>query len=114
VTPSGGAATTQLTISTSMQSSALQPGSRPLLPLTSLAMTVCLFGWRKRRGLRHWLLLAVAYVGLGLLFGCGVSGITGAGGTSTTPNPTSNTSMVTLTAISGTLQGKATIMLTVN
>jgi hypothetical protein len=114
VTPSGGAATTQLTISTSPQSSRVLPGSRPLLPLTALAMTVCLFGWRKRRGFHHWLLLAVAYAGLGLLFGCGVSGITSAAGTSTTPNPTSNTSMVTLTAISGTLQGKATIVLTVN
>ena len=71
VTPSGGAATTQLTISTSAQSSALQPGSRPFFPFTALAMTVCLFGWRKRRGWHHWLLLAVAYAGLGLLFGCG-------------------------------------------
>ena len=109
VTPSGGAATTQLTISTSTQSSAL-PGSRPFSPLIALAMTVCLFGWRKRRGLHQWLLLAVAYAGLGLLFGC----TSGAGGTSTTTNPTSNTSMVTITAISGTLQGKATIVLAVN
>ena len=112
VTPSGGAATTQLTISTSAQSSALQPGSRPFFPLTALAMTVCLFGWRKRRGWHHWLLLAVAYAGLGLLFGCG--GTSGGGGTSATPTPKSTTSTVTVTAISGTLQGTATITLTVN
>ena len=31
----------------------------------------------------HWLLLAVAYAGLGLLFGCG--GTSGSGGTSATP-----------------------------
>jgi hypothetical protein len=111
VTPAGGAATTQLTITTSAQSSRL-PESRPFFPLTALAMTAFLFGWRKRRGLHPWLLLAVAYAGLGLLFGC--TGTSAGSGTSSTPNPTANTSMVTLTAISGTLQGKTTIALTVN
>jgi hypothetical protein len=113
VTPSSGAATTQLTISTSAQSSALRPGSRPFFPMTALAMTVWFFGWRKRRGLHRWLLLTVAYAGLGLLFGCGVSGNTGASGTSSTPDSTSTTSMVTVTAISGTLQGTAAVALTV-
>ena len=80
VTPAGAAATTQLTISASAQSSALQPGSRPFFPFTALAMTVCFFGWRKRRCWHHWLLLAVAYAGLGLLFGCG--GNSGGGGAS--------------------------------
>jgi hypothetical protein len=112
VTPSGGAVSTHLTISTSAQSSALQTGSRPFFPFTALAMTVCLFGWRKRRGWHHWLLLAVAYAALGLLFGCG--GTSGGGGTSATPTPTSTTSTVTITAISGTLQGTAAIALTVN
>jgi hypothetical protein len=112
VTPSGGAVSTQLTISTSAQSSALQPGSRPFFPFSALAMTVCLCGWRKRRGLHHWLLLAVAYAGLGLLFGCGRT--SGGGGTSATPTPTSTASTVTITAISGTLQGTAAIALTVN
>jgi hypothetical protein len=109
VTPSGGAATTQLTISTSTQSSALRSGSRAFFPFTALAMTVGLFGWRKRRGWHHWLLLAIGYAGLGLLFGCG--GTSGAGGTSTTALATST---VTVTAISGTLQGTAAITLTVN
>jgi hypothetical protein len=112
VRPSGGAVSTQLTISTGAQSSALQPGSRAFFPMTALAMTVCFFGWRKRRRWHHWLLLVVAYAGLGLLFGCsGSSG--GAAGTSNTA-ATSNTSMVTVTAISGALQGRATIVLTVN
>jgi LysM repeat protein len=111
VTPSSGAVSTQLTIYTSTHSSALQPGSQTHLPLTALAMTVGLFGWRKRRGWRHWLLFVVAYAGLGLLFGC--SGNSGAGGTTNTA-ASSGTSMVTVTAISGTLQGKATITLTVN
>jgi hypothetical protein len=116
VTPAGAAATTQLTISASAQSSALQPGSRPFFPFTALAVTVYLFGWRKRRGWHSWLLLAVAYAGLGLLSGCG-----GSSGTSPTPTPTSptpapvsTTLMVTITATSGTLQGTATITLTVN
>jgi hypothetical protein len=112
VTPSGGAATTQLTISTSPQSSTLQPASRPFFPVTALAMTVCLFGWRRRRGWHDWLLLAVAYASLGLLFGC--ERPSGGDGTSSTPTPASTTSTVTVTAISGTLQGKAAIALTVN
>ena len=73
VTPSGGVATTQLTISASAQSSALRPRSQPFFPLTALAVTVCLFGWRKRNSWHPWLLLAVAYAGLGLLSGCGGS-----------------------------------------
>jgi hypothetical protein len=108
LTPSGGAATTQLTISTTRQSSALQRRSRTFFPVTALAMTVCVFGWRRRRGWHHWLLLAVAYAGLGLLFGCNTSG-----GTSSNSN-TSTTSSVTVTAISGSLQGQAAIALTVN
>ena len=111
VTPSGGAVSTQLTISTSTHSSALRTGSQAYFPFTALAMTVGLFGWRKRGGWRHWLLIATAYAGLGLLFGC--SGNSGSGSTSTTAAAAS-TSMVTVTAISGTLQGKATITLTVN
>ena len=111
VTPSSGAATTQLTISTSAQSSTLQPGSRPFVPLTALAMTVCLFGRRNRRRWHYRLLLAVAYTGLGLL-GCG--GTNGGGGSSATPTSKSTTSTVMVTAISGTLQGTATITLTVN
>jgi hypothetical protein len=110
LTPSGGAVSTQLTISATTQSSALRPGSRPFFPFTALAMTVCLLGWRKRRGWHNWVLLAVAYAGLGLVFGCG--GTSGGGGTSSTSTPTS--SMVTITAISGPLQGTAAVALTVN
>jgi hypothetical protein len=111
VTPSGGAATTQLTISTGTQSSALPAGSRPFFPYTALVLTVGFFGWRKRRCWHHWLLLAIACAGLGILSGCTSS--SGNGGTSVTP-ATASTSMVTVTAISGTIQGKATIALTVN
>ena len=91
VTPLGEAATTQLTISASTQSSALHRESRPFFPLTVLAMTVCFFGWRKRRGAVHWLLPVVAYASLGLLFGCGAV-VTG-----NLAGPTSATSTVTVT-----------------
>jgi len=115
VTPSGAAATTELTISASAQSSALQPGSRPFFPLTELALTVCLFACRKPRGRHRWLLLAVAYAGLGLVSGCGGGGGTSSTSTPTSPTtPASTTSTVTVTATSGTLQGTATITLTVN
>jgi hypothetical protein len=112
VTPSGGAVSTQLTISASVQSSALRPESRPVFPFTALAMTVCVFGWRKRRGRHHWVLLAVVYGGLGLLFGCG--GTNAGDGTSAPSTATPTTSTVTVTAISGPLQGTAAIALTVN
>ncbi len=106
VIPSGEVATTQLTISTSAQSSALHRDSRPFFPLTMVAMTVCFLGWRKRRGASHWMLPAIALASLGLLLGCGI--FRG----SLTP-PTSATSTVTVMATSGTMQQKATIALTV-
>ena len=106
VIPSGEVATTQLTISTSAQSSALHRESRPFFPLTVVAMTVCFFGWRKRRGASDWMLPAIAFASLGLLLGCGI--FRG----SLTP-PTSATSTVTVMATSGTMQQKATITLTV-
>jgi hypothetical protein len=111
VTPAGGAATTELTISANGQSSGLQLSARPFLPLTALALTVGLFGWRKRCGRHHWLLLAAAYAGLMFLFGCTATG--GSGGTSSTPGGSSTTSTVMITAISGSLNGTAAIALTV-
>jgi hypothetical protein len=106
VTPLGGAATTQLTISTSTQSSALHRESRPFFPLTVLGAAVCFFGLKKRRA-AHWLLTAVAYASLGFLFGCGAVVTGNLGG------PTSATSTVTVTATSGALQENVTIALTV-
>ena len=112
VTPSGTAATTQLTISVSAQS-ALKPGPKPFLPFTALAVTVCLFGWRKRRSWYPWMLVAFAYTGLGLLSGCG-SGASRTTSTPSGPASTASTSTLTVTAASGALQGTTTITLTVN
>jgi Chitobiase/beta-hexosaminidase C-terminal domain len=106
VTPKGAAASTLLTISTSASSAALRPGSRSFFPLAALAVTVWGFDWRKRRSRYSWLLIVLGCASLGLLSGCGSSG--SSGGTS---NPTSST--VTVTAISGNLQGSASIALTV-
>jgi N-acetylneuraminic acid mutarotase len=108
VTPSGSAATTQLTFSASAQSAALRPNSRPLLAMTALSAALCLFGWRRRRGLQLLLLLAVIFTGLGLVSGCGA----GTSGSGLTPTPV--TSTVSITATSGTLQQRAFLSLTVN
>ena len=108
VIPSGEAATTQLTISTSAQSSALHRESRPFFPLTVVAMTMCFFGWKKRRGASAWLMPAIAFASLGLLLGCGAV----FRGSLTPPTPA--TSTVTVMATSGTVQQKAMISLTVN
>ena len=106
ITPSAGAATSQLTISTSVQTSALRPESRPFFPLTALATIVCLFGWKERRHTVHWLALAaLVFAGMGLLLGCG-------GGIHLSSVPASST--VTVTATSGTMQQNVKIVITVD
>jgi N-acetylneuraminic acid mutarotase len=111
VTPSGSSATTQLTIAVSGQSSAFQPESRPFLPVAALAALFGLFGWKRRRGLQFMALLAMAFVGLGLISACGGGGGAGGGGGSVTPPVTST---VTVIATSGSLSQGTAISLTVN
>jgi hypothetical protein len=73
VTPSGnGFSTSTLTISTFGAPGSLSRVSNRWFPETTLALALCLFGWRKRRGvLQLMLLLAVGFLGLSLLDGCG-------------------------------------------
>jgi len=111
VTPSGGAATTQLTISASTQAATLQHGPGRMFPFAALGMTVWLFGLRARRASHKLLVLVVLSGGLIGLFGCSTT--SGSAGASS-PEPSSSTSTVTVTAISGTLKGSAPIALTVN
>ena len=111
VTPSGGAATTTLTITAPAQSAAVRSSMKLGLPLTVAALSFGWFGFRRRRGLLVPLVLAV--LGIGLVSGCGgggESGSGGGGGGGSTPV----TSTVTITATSGTLQQTASISLTVN
>jgi N-acetylneuraminic acid mutarotase len=116
VTPTGGTATTQLTISAGSQASAQRPDSRRIFPAATLAVAFCLLGIRRRRGLQTWLLLMFAGAGLGLLSACGdvtIRGSNQAPGTPGTPaGPT--TSTVTVTATSGSIQQTAMVSLTVN
>ncbi len=113
ITPSGTAATTTLTITSSAQTAALRRGSGFFLPATTFAAVFCLFGWRRRRRLQIALLLAVSVIGLGLVSGCGGSGSGGAsGGGSSATTPVIST--VTITATAGSLQQTAVLSLTVD
>jgi hypothetical protein len=112
VTPAGAAVTTQLTITVG-QSAALRPDSRsPFLP-SALALAVCLFSFKRRRA-KQFLLLAIAALTFSVASACGGggsgSGGGGGGGGGTQPV----TSIVTVTATSGTIQQTANISLTVN
>jgi hypothetical protein len=109
VTPSGAAAKTTLTINAQTLTAAVHRNSRPLFPATVLALTLCIFGWKKRRGLKLVLLLAMTSAGLGLLSGCGGgSGGGGGGGVMQMASP------ITVTATSGTIQQTTTVTLAVN
>jgi hypothetical protein len=106
VTPAGGAATTTLSISTSVPSAAFDSSAQPKVRLlvpggTHFAVGLCCLAWRKRRSA-----LLTVILGLLLLPGCG------GGGSSSNQPPTMAT--VTVTATSGTLQNTATISLLLN
>ncbi|MGC1784323.1 MAG: chitobiase/beta-hexosaminidase C-terminal domain-containing protein [Acidobacteriaceae bacterium] len=110
VTPSGGAATAQLTISADAQSAASRSDSGPLFPMTAVAATLFLFGWRKRRGTPLLILAVLGLIGLGFTFGCG----SGTGSSGSGSSPPLVTSTVTVTASSGAIQQTVPIFLTVN
>jgi hypothetical protein len=105
LTPSGNVpVSTQLMVGLSKQVAAVHSSSNPLLPGgTTLAVALCLFGFRKRRNLQLLLLLAVSVIGLGLFTGCNSSNF----------SPTSQpaTSTVTVTATAGSLRNTATFTL---
>jgi len=111
VTPTGtAAASTTLTVSTASTSAEMRRGSRPLLPVTALAVLLCCLGMRRRRGVFLVVLLAVSAAGLVLVSACGGGGSGGSG-----PPPIQPvTSTITVTATSGTLQSTTTFSLTVD
>ena len=114
VTPSGGVASTTLTVSTTTADAALHRDSRPLIPVAALAALLCCFGFRKRRLLV--LVLVMSAAGLGLLTSCGGGGTGsgGGGGGGGGGGSQSATYTITVTATSGTLQHAVAISLTVN
>ncbi|WP_185827377.1 chitobiase/beta-hexosaminidase C-terminal domain-containing protein [Edaphobacter aggregans] len=101
VTPTAGASTTAFSISVPASSAAVRYNSSPLLPGTTLALALCFFGWRKRRGVQILFVLAISVFGFSMLFGCSTS------------TKQSSTSSVTVTATSGSIQQTARLSLTI-
>jgi hypothetical protein len=104
--PAGGSATTTLSVATTAKTASLHDDSRPLFPLASLAVVVCLFGFRKRNRLHMLLLLVVSLVALGTFTACNST-------SGTTPGASTQTT-VTITATSGKITQSATFTLSVN
>jgi hypothetical protein len=71
--PTQATVSTVLTVTAPTVVGAVPQNRFPFLPGATLAAAACLFGWRKRRGLKIVLLLAALSVGLGLASGCGSS-----------------------------------------
>jgi hypothetical protein len=105
VTPSGGVATTTLTVSASSTAN-LQRDHAPFsgkLPGATLALALCCIGWRKRRSAKLLLLaLAIISAGATLLSGCGGS---------SKPKPV--TSTVSVVATSGAVQQTVPLSITI-
>jgi N-acetylneuraminic acid mutarotase len=119
LTPSLNAPTTTLTITG--ETLASNSKSSPLFPGTVVAFSLCIFGWRKRRGLKLVLLIAVAAGGMALLSGCGGGSAggggaggsgTGGGGGSSSVTPVAST--ITITATSSSLVQTTTVSLIVD
>jgi sugar lactone lactonase YvrE len=89
--PLGNTGSSQLSISGS--ATAVNRNSRPLLPVATLAIALCLVWFRKRTRLQMMLLLVITAAGLGLFSGCGDS--------SSSSKTKSTTSQITITASSG-------------
>lgn len=113
VTPSGSAATTQLTISVGAQATAVRPDSHPFLPATGLAFVVSVFAWKRRRVLGG-VLVALVLAGVGLISGCGGGGAGSGGSSGGGPSQNPVTYSVTVTATSATVMRTTTVTLTVN
>lgn len=96
-----------LTIYTVPNLVASQNKSNPLIPGTTLALALCLLGFKKRRRLQMFLLLGICAAGLSFFTGCG--------GTTTKPVTSTVTVTATSTASSSiTLTQTTNISLTIN
>jgi hypothetical protein len=86
----GQSAVTTLSVTPTSTATATHNGSRPILPTATLAVALCLLGFKKRNRLQLLLLLIVSGAGLGLLSACNSN-------SSTTTKSTSSTVTVTAT-----------------
>ncbi len=109
VTPShsGAAVSTTLTVTASTTAASVHRESSPLFPGTALALAVCCFGLRKRRGFQLMMFVLIA-LGMSLCTGCSLGVWSGS-----QPLPQPQSSTVTVVATSGTLQPSTTFTLTV-
>jgi hypothetical protein len=105
VTPSGSAASTKLTVTTSATTATFRRNSNPLFPGSVLAVVLCFWGRKEQQRLQMLLLLTASVIGLCLLNGCG-----GAGASASGPL----TSTITVTASAGSLQHTVPVSLMVN
>ncbi len=110
VTPSGAAASTTLTVTVPPMTTALNPGSRPMLPGAVLGAILCCIGWTKRRRWQWWLLLAVSCAGLSLLTACDQATMQAPPSAASKHVP----STVTVTAASGQLKNSTTFLLSID
>ena len=107
VTTSGAVASTTLTVTTATTTAALRRNSSPLFPGSALAVALCCFGWKKRRGLQM-LPLALVAIGLSLCTGCSL-GVWSPSQANTQATATT----VTVIATAGSLQPATSFTLTV-
>jgi hypothetical protein len=90
-----------VTISTG-QTAMLHRRGNPFVPEATLALAICFFGFRKRRGIQIVLLAVISVLGVSMISGCGSSG------------PGTSTSTVTVTATAGSMTAKTTVSITMN
>jgi N-acetylneuraminic acid mutarotase len=107
VTPSTGAATTTLNVTTNQSMAAIRPFAGSLFPISALAVVARCLGWKRRRLFQALPLIIVSVIGLSLLNGCG-------SGNSGTNPPQSATYTITVNATAGSLVHSTTFSLTVN
>jgi hypothetical protein len=90
-----------VTISTG-QTAMLHRRGNPLVPEATLALAICLLGFRKRRRIQVVLLALISVLGVSMISGCGSSG------------PGTSTSTVSVNATAGSLSTKTSVSVTMN
>jgi hypothetical protein len=104
VTTDGSPAAATLTITAN--ASVAVRRDMPLVPIGVAGLLICAFGFRRRRRLHLWIVVAGAALGLAALGGCG--------GIQAPTHLTPAASTITVTASDGTVQQAAPLTVTVN